>query len=48
MKAAEIVCPCDRHSNETATLRKHVTKYKNMRKWMSNFSENLRIMAIKF
>ena len=23
---------CDRHRNETVTLRKHVTKYKNMRK----------------
>ena len=30
----EIVRPCDRHGNETVTLRTHVTKYKNMRKWM--------------
>ena len=28
---------CDRHSNETVTLRKHVTKYKNMQKWMVEF-----------
>ena len=34
MKGDEIVLPCDRHSNETVTIRKHVTKYKNMRKWM--------------
>ena len=31
----EMVRACDRHSNETVTLRKHVTKYnKQMRKWM--------------
>ena len=29
----EIVWACDRHSNETVTLRKPVTKYKYMRKW---------------
>ena len=34
VKRDEIVRPCERHSNETATVRKHVTKYKNMRKWM--------------
>ena len=28
---------CDRHSNETGTLRKPVTKYKNIRKWMVEF-----------
>ena len=27
----------DRHRNEIATLRKHITKYKNMRKWMVEF-----------
>ena len=27
----------DRHSNETVTLRKHATKYKNMCKWMAEF-----------
>ena len=27
----------NRHSNETATLRKHVTKYKNMQKLMVEF-----------
>ena len=37
-KGDEIVPqPCDRHSNETATLGKHVTKYKNMQKWMVEF-----------
>ena len=34
MKGDEIVGHCDRHSNETVTLRKHVTKYKQMQKWM--------------
>ena len=28
---------CDRHSNENVTLKKHVTKYKNMRKRMVEF-----------
>ena len=28
---------CNRHSNETATLRKHVTKYKNMQKYIVKF-----------
>ena len=27
----------NRHSNETVTLMKHVTKYKNMHKWMIEF-----------
>ena len=31
----EIVRACDRYSNETVILRKHVTKYKHMRKWMA-------------
>ena len=33
----EIVRACDRHSNETVTLRKHVTKYKNKQKLMVEF-----------
>ena len=37
MKGNEIVRPCDRHSIETVTLRKHVKKYKNMGKWMVEF-----------
>ena len=37
MKRDVIVQPCDQHSNETMTLRKHVTKYKNMLKWMIEF-----------
>ena len=32
VKGDDIVQPCDRHSNETVTLRKHVTKYKHMQK----------------
>ena len=37
MKGDEIVRPCDRHSNETVTLKKHVKKYKHMQKWMDEF-----------
>ena len=47
MKGDEIVRASDQHSNETVTLRKYVTKYKNMHKWMIEFSENLRVVAIK-
>ena len=43
MKGDEIVRACDRHSNENVTLKKRDSKYKNM----SNFSENLRVVAIK-
>ena len=32
MKGDEIVRDCDRHSNETVTLEKDVTKYKYWRK----------------
>ena len=31
---------CDWHNNETLTPRKHVTKYKNMRKKMVEFIRN--------
>ena len=37
MKRDKIVLPCDRRSNETVTLGKHVTKYKHMQKWMVEF-----------
>ena len=37
MKENKIVRACDQHSNETVTLRKHVTKYKHMQKWMVEF-----------
>ena len=37
MKGDEIVRPCGRHSHETVTLRKHVTKYKSMRTWIVEF-----------
>ena len=50
MKGDEIVRRFDRHRNETATVRKHVTKYKHMRKLMLVFLGNffLRIVALKF
>ena len=28
---------CNRHSNETVTVKKHVSKYKNLRKWKIEF-----------
>ena len=46
-KGNEIVIDCDWHSNETVTLRKHVTENKNMRNQWSNFLGNLRVVAIK-
>ena len=33
----EFVRACDRYSNETVTVSKHVTKHKHMRKWMVDF-----------
>ena len=47
MKGDEIVRPCDRHSIETVTLRKHVTKYKNTRKWIAEFLRKFENHAIK-
>ena len=43
----ELVRPCNRHSNETVTLKKHVTKYKNMRKWMLEFLGKFENRGIK-
>ena len=43
----EIVRPCDRHSNDTVTLRKHVTKYKNMWKWIVQFLSKFENRGIK-
>ena len=37
MKGDEIVRACDQHRNETVTLKKHFTKYKNIRKRMVEF-----------
>ena len=37
MKGDEIVRPFDRLSNETATVRKYVTKYKHVRKLIFAF-----------
>ena len=47
MKEDEIVRPCDRHSNDTVTPRKHVTKYKNMQKWMVEFLRKFENCGIK-
>ena len=48
MKGDEIVRPCDRYSNETVTLGKHVNKYKNMRQWMVEFLQKFENRDIKF
>ena len=37
VKGDEIVGACDRQSNETVILGKHVTKYTHMRKWIVEF-----------
>ena len=47
MNGDEIVRPCDRHSNETVTLRKHVTKFINMRKWLQEFLKKIENRGIK-
>ena len=47
MKGDEIVRPFDRHSNETATVREHVTKYKHMQKLMMVFLGKLENRGIK-
>ena len=47
MNGEEIVRPCDRHNNETVTLRKHVTKYKHMRKWIVEFFRKFENCFIK-
>ena len=38
---------CNWHSNETVTLRKHVTKYKHMRKWFVEFLRKFENRGIK-
>ena len=47
MKGDEIVRPFDRHSNETATVMEHVTKYKHMRKLMLVFLGKFENRGIK-
>ena len=47
MQGDEIVLPFDRHSNQTATVRKHVTKYKHMRKLMLVFVGKFENRGIK-
>ena len=38
---------CNRHNNETVTLKKHVSKYKNMQKWMVEFLRKFENRGIK-
>ena len=47
MQGDEIVRPFDRHSNEPATVRIHVTKYKYIRKWMLVFLGKFENRGIK-
>ena len=47
MKGDEIARPCDRHSIETVTFRKHVIKYKNRQKWMVEFLRKFEKHGIK-
>ena len=47
VKGGEIVRPCDRHSNETVTLKKYITKYKHMRKWKVKFLRKFENRGIK-
>ena len=47
MNGVKIVRACDRHSNETVTLRKHDTEYKTMLKWIVEFLRKLEGRAIK-
>ena len=47
MKGDEIVRPFDRHSNETGTVRIHVTKDKHIRKWMLVFLLKFQNRGIK-
>ena len=47
MNRDEIVRPCDRLINETVTIRKHVTKYKNMKKLMEEFFRKFKNRIIK-
>ena len=43
----KIVRPCDRHRNETVTLRKHVTKHKYMRNWIVDYLSKSQSLVIK-
>ena len=47
VKGDKIVRSCDWQSNETMTLRKHVTKYRNMRKWIVEFQRKFNNHGIK-
>ena len=38
---------CNRHSHNNVTLKKHVTKYKSMRKWMVEFFKKIQNRSIK-
>ena len=47
MNGNEIVWSCDKHSNETVTIRKYVTKYENIQKLMVEFSRKFENCGIK-
>ena len=47
VKEDEIVRACDRQSNETVIIEKHVTKYKHVRKWMVEFHSKSESRGIK-
>ena len=47
MKGDKIIQPFDWHSNETATVRKHVTKYEHMQKLMLVFLGKFENRGIK-
>ena len=44
----EIIWACDRHRNETVDLRKYVTIYKYIQKWMIEFLSKSQSYDIKF
>ena len=46
MKGDEIVRPCGGQRNETVTLRKHVTKYKNTQKWILEKNRGIKIARV--
>ena len=47
VKGDEILLACNQHSNEDVTHRKHVIKYKNVRKFMVEFLMKLSVVAVK-
>ena len=47
MKGDEIFCACDRHSDETVTLRKIVAENEHVPKWMVDVLTNFESRGIK-